>query len=213
MESLTLAAQDRKEIGKGPVKRLRMKGLVPAIIYGGKEAHPRTIMINDHDFRKLMRGHSKQNVMMNLQLDDNGKVNDQTVLLKEMQVHPYKRQILHIDFLKVAMDELITVEVALHFAGEHPKGTNLEISLHNIEIEALPGQLPEAIDVDVEKMELDNPIMVSDLVMPAGVKVVGDLNRRVAVIVEQKEMVLEKPAEEAVAAAPEAAATEAKSEE
>ena len=167
----TLEAKARADVGKGASRRLRrLANEIPAIIYGaGEEPTPVTIM--HKDIAHAIENEAFFSHIITLKVD--GK--DVSAVIKDLQRHPAKPRIMHADFMRVSADHEITMSVPLHFIGEDTcKGVKLEggIIKHMItelEIECLPKDLPEYIEVDMSALGVGDSIHISDLVLPAGV--------------------------------------------
>ena len=160
-----IKVQRREDEGKGASRRLRHAGTVPAIVYGG-ELKPVSIQLNHNDdwFYASI-----------LDLSLNGDV--QKVLLRDLQRHPFKQQIMHLDFQRVNENEALHVSVPLHFINEDksPAGKSAEVvvthELKDVNIACLPKDLPESIEVDLAALSVGDIIYLSDLKLPAGVEI------------------------------------------
>jgi large subunit ribosomal protein L25 len=168
----TIIAESREDVGKGASRRLRREGKIPAIIYGGeKEPHALTL---DHDSILHQSEHeSFYASILDLQLGDE----TQQVVLRDMHRHPYRPIIMHIDFLRVSEGQVLRIEVPIHFVGEERSpaaketGVIIQHQVTEVEIEALPKDLPEFITVDLSNMEDGDIVMLSDLQLPEGVTI------------------------------------------
>ncbi len=171
MTDYTLTAKARGDMGKGASRRLRRLGdEVPAIVYGGKEpAQP--ITLEGRAIKHALENESFYSHIIKLTVDGT----DQDVILKDVQRHPFKPVIMHVDFLRVRADQKLTTRVPLHFINEDKcPGVKLQggIITHNftdLEIQCLPKDLPEYIEVDCIDLKLDDTIHLSDLKLPEGV--------------------------------------------
>ena len=167
----------RKDEGKGASRRLRHAGSVPAIVYGGGKLGPVSIQMQHKDVYMASQNEWFYSAILDLSLD--GDV--QKVLLRDMQRHPFKQQILHLDFLRINENEMIRVRVPLHFLNQEtsPAGkTGGAIIMHEItevEISCLPKDLPESIQVDLADLKVDDIIHLSALKLPEGTEL-ADLN-------------------------------------
>ena len=167
-----LAAELRNQTGKGAIRRVRKNmGLVPGVIYGGgKEAT--LISLEHHKMAKALTSEAFYSSILNLTLD--GK--KMQVVLKDVQRHPSKKLILHVDFLKVSGKEKLTMRVPLHFVGQEVApgvkqgGGIVAHLLTEVEVRCLPANLPEFIKADVSKLELGESLHLSNLELPAGVE-------------------------------------------
>ncbi len=200
----TLTAGSRSDYGKSASRRLRKMGKVPAVIYGGGE-EPVSVTF-DHD--SLMHNLENESFYSHiLTIDVGGK--PQKAILRELQRHPYKPKILHMDLLRVREDTAINVHVPLHFINEESchgvkmEGGAISHNLSEIEIVCLPKDLPEFIEVDVQDLKLNEAIHLSKITVPEGVTIVelshGEGHDHVVVSVHVKRAIEEEPvvAEEA----------------
>ena len=186
MSIFELEAESRSDMGKGASRRLRRDGKVPAIVYGGGE-NPQAITLVHSEVLKRLDHEAFYSHILSLKVD--GKKLD--TVLRDMQRHPSKPVVMHMDFQRVQADEVLRVNVPLHFIGEDDSpGVRLQkgVVTHNvvdIEIECLPGNLPEYIEVDVSAMELDEMLNLSDIKLPEGVEMVmpGDNLNFVATLI------------------------------
>lgn len=166
-----LSASIRKDEGKGASRRLRHAGVLPAVIYGG-DAEPQSIQL-DHEKVWIASQHEWFYASI-LTLEVDGKA--QQVLLRDMQRHPYKQLIMHLDFQRVSANQPIRVNVPLHFInGEtSPAGKSADVALthemNEVEITCLPADLPEGIEVDLASMDVGDTIHLSDVKLPKGVE-------------------------------------------
>lgn len=166
-------ATKRDAQGTGASRRQRRAGQLPGIVYGGtKDAQPITLDHNElYHLLKKEIFHSSL-----LSIDIEGEVN--TVILRDTQWHPFKQQVLHIDFQRVAADEKIHVKVPLHFIGgdDSPAvklgGCIISAILNDIDVVCLPGNLPEFIKVDLSALDVGQSVHVSQLTLPADVELV-----------------------------------------
>ena len=201
MASATLSAQTRNETGKGVARKLRSAGQVPGIIYGhARDAQPLAI-----DARELGRLLEKVTGSTVIELNLGG-ITTKT-LIREIQRHPFKKEILHVDFQELVAGEKVTVDVPLVFHGV-PEGVRvggglLDIILHELTVKADPSSIPDHIDVDVTDLVIGHPLHVSDLKLPAGIEAVGEETQTVATVSAPRAEVVETPAAEAAVAEPE----------
>ncbi len=173
MKEIKLKAKLREEIGKEAVKKLRRQGLVPAVAYKGKKSV--NIKVPAKDFLDVIHTKAGENVVINLQVE--GKEASRTVIIKEIQYHPIKEGILHIDFNEISLTEAITVKVPIKVLAEAEgvkEGGVLEHILWEVEVECLPTQIPEDIPVDVSSLKIGDSILVKDLQVDPPVKILND---------------------------------------
>lgn len=171
MSDFILNATVRNDLGKGASRRLRrLNGLVPGIVYGGTQ-DPVNISINHKDLVKHLENEAFYSHIISLNIA--GKTQD--VILKDLQRHPSKTQVLHADFLRVSKSTKLHTSVPLHFVNEATsKGVKLQGGkvVHNLvqlEVSCLPANLPEFIEVDLAEMEVGQILHISDLKLPKGV--------------------------------------------
>ena len=169
----TLAVQERPERGSRATRRLRRQGLVPGVVYGGGDGECTAFKVDARVLRQVLVDGS---ALIDLKVDG-GRV--RPVIVKDQQLHPVREQPLHIDFLEVRLDETIEAPVAVHVEGveESPgvkEGGVLEQVTHQLNIEALPTDIPEAIVVDVSGMEIAATMHLSQITPPSGVTFLDD---------------------------------------
>lgn len=170
---MKVVANMREAQGTGASRRLRRAGKVPGIVYGGTEA-PLNIELDHNDLFHALRKEVFHSSILDLELDGNAGTN---VLLRDVQMHPFKQQVLHIDFQRVAADQKIHVKVPLHFVNVDTspavKLSSNVVShvMNDIEVVCLPKDLPEFIEIDLGELEAQGTVHVSDLKLPAGVSV------------------------------------------
>jgi large subunit ribosomal protein L25 len=204
MERPVLTAEIREGVGKEKVKKLRLKGLVPAIFYGPRsEAIP--LVIDSKELTKALQTEAGENVLIDLDIRKGGQADRKVVMLKDIQIDPLQRVTLHTDFYEVTMDEIVTVEVPVHLVGK-PEGTKvggiLEQVRRAIQVQCLPGDIPKSIDVDVSALTIGDSIHVQDI-RAEKVRIISDSNFTIATVVPPavEEKVAEAVAPEAVAGA------------
>ena len=171
-----LNAEPRGKLGKGASRRLRRAGQVPAILYGGGQ-EPQPLVLNHLDVLNQMKNEAIYSHVLTL------KVGDQTesVVLRDLQRHPFKPTILHMDFLRVSADRKLRAHVPLHFVNETTaRGVKLQGGVVNralidVEIQCLPRDLPEFIEVDLIDLGLGETIHLSQITLPAGVELASHI--------------------------------------
>ncbi len=220
---VSLKAEPRTAKGKERVRKLRKEGRVPAVLYGhGFE--PQMLSLDGHEFTSLLRRRGGLHGLLDLRVEgDPG--GEHTVVIKEVQRHPIKDIILHVDFQKVKETERIHAEVPLRYVGE-PAGVKvgglLQHFLYEVKVEALPRDLPESIEVDISGLKLGQTLKIADLPQLPGVHYVNSPDENVVMVIarrvkthliEAEEGEAEETAEEAAEAPMEAAAEEPEAEE
>jgi large subunit ribosomal protein L25 len=173
MSQTTLVASTGRETGSPASRRLRAADQIPGVLYG-QGMTPVSVAVARRDLRIALSGPAGFNTVLQLQVD--GKV--YPAVIKDVQRHPVKRNVSHIDFLQVNMSETITVSVPLHITGEAKavlaEGGLVDPSVDNIEVECTPGNMPNEFTVDVSAMVPGDVIRLSSLTMPTGVVALGD---------------------------------------
>lgn len=170
---LKIAAQSREHVGKGASRRLRRQhGLVPAIVYGTKK-QPLNLTVKHHEMLKAVQHEAFFSSILTLEID--GKA--EKVVLKDMQRHPARELILHVDFLRIDEKAEMTMYIPLHFIGEASSpgvkaGGLVNHAMLEVEIKCLPANLPEAINVDVSTLNIGDSVHISAIVLPEGVSLV-----------------------------------------
>jgi large subunit ribosomal protein L25 len=169
----TLAVEERPERGSRATRRLRRQGMVPGVVYGGVDGECTAFKVDARVLRQVLVDGS---ALIDLKVDG-GRL--RPVIVKDQQFHPVREQPLHIDFLEVRLDETIEAPVAVHVEGveESPgvkEGGVLEQVTHQLNIEALPTDIPEAVVVDVSGMEIAATMHLSEVTPPRGVTFLDD---------------------------------------
>jgi large subunit ribosomal protein L25 len=168
----TIQATGRKDEGKGASRRLRHAGLVPAIVYGGKSA-PASIQLEHEKTWLLSQNEWFYSSIIDLDVD--GKI--ESVLLRDLQRHPYKQRIMHIDFQRVEANQALRTSVPLHFVNgeKSPAGKTAGVvimhELTQIEVSCLPKDLPGNIEVDLTDLKPGDTVHLSQVKLPAGVEI------------------------------------------
>lgn len=181
MASANLSASARDNGGKGVARKLRSEGRVPAIVYGhGRD--PLALSINTRELEKLLDHISAESTVIDLDID--GKAS--RTLIREIQRHPFKRQILHVDFQELVAGEKISVSIPIVLTGV-PDGVRmdggiLDQTMRELEIEVDPSNIPNHVEVDVTKLTIGSSIHVRDLQLPEGVEVLDDEDASVCVV-------------------------------
>jgi len=212
METVEITIQRRTAGGKGAARKLRNAGQVPAVLYGPKRgaAH---VSVEAHQFeRRLAHLEGSHLIRLVHAGGADGELHDRMVLLREMQRHPVTGRVLHADFYEVDLTERLVVSVPLHFTGKAVgvvAGGILQPILREIEVECLPTEIPEFIDVDVTALGIHEAVHLADVKLPEGVQAVAEPTQTLVTVLPPT--VEAKPAEVAEgvvegAAAPEAGA-------
>ena len=170
--SFTVEAELRTDLGKGASRRLRHEEKFPAVVYGaGKE--PQSLTLDHKSFLHNLENEAFYSHILTLKVGGE----EQKVVLKDLQRHPAKVAVLHADFLRVSDKEKLHMNVPLHFINEDTcpgakEGGLVTHSMTEVEIACLPKDLPEFLEVDLSKLELDQSLHMSDITLPSGVEIV-----------------------------------------
>jgi large subunit ribosomal protein L25 len=196
MERRELAVESRSKTGKGISRQLRVKGLMPGIVYG-KGMDPEPVSLSPKELLAAIAGEGGHNNLLTLKGSDslNGKV----VIVADLFRDPIKGTPLHVDLHKINLGENIKVAVPINIVGTAPgvvAGGLLDIAKHTIEVECLPTRIPEHIDVDVSDLTIGHSIHVSELVAPSDVKILDDSRAAVVSILGRVKEETEVPEEE-----------------
>jgi large subunit ribosomal protein L25 len=184
MADTTLKIQPRTLGGSTAARHLRRQGLVPGILYGrGREPYP--FQIEVPALREALSGDAGRHAV--LQLTVPGEAAATPAILKDYQLDPLRDRLTHIDLLAISMTEKITTLVAVHLEGEAPGVTNdggvLEQAVHEVEVSALPGDLPDAINVDISGLGAGDAVRIADVTPPRGVEWAVDPDTVIAAII------------------------------
>ncbi|MBI4835373.1 MAG: 50S ribosomal protein L25 [Planctomycetes bacterium] len=198
MEWVKIKAESRKEKGSTICRHLRKKGLVPGIVYGRKEPEEQ-LVINAKELSEMLH---KGVRLIDLAFPDK----TEKVFVKEVQVDPISEAPIHIDFSRIAMDEMLTMEVEIILKGQ-PKGILagglLEQNLRQLTIKCLPNNIPDSIEVDVAGLDMGDLVRVKEMKLPQGVSTVTDAEIVVAGVHQPKEEEVAAPAGEISTTEPE----------
>jgi len=205
-----LQAKKRDTIGKNEARRTRREGHVPAVLYGGDSSGGRqatSIAVDPKALLKILHSESGANTLISLKLDGAG---DTRVLVKEYQLDPITHHLLHADFYRVAMDKVLQVTIPIVLKGESKgvkqQGGILEFVRREIEIECLPADIPENVEIDVSELVLHEGIRLRDVATNPKWTAVTELDTLLVHVIAPKAEETPAPADAAAAAAPAAAA-------
>jgi ribosomal protein L25, Ctc-form len=168
-KQVKLAAERRQETGRAAVRKLKARGVVPAVVYGGKNK-PEPLQVSRRDINVILSHASGENILVELEIDGQA---GRMAMLQEVQHSPVGGDVVHIDFHAVSMDEAIEADVPLEPTGTANGVKNfgglLEQSLRALRVECLPRDLPDVITVDVSELNIGDSIHVRDIKLPDGV--------------------------------------------
>ncbi len=211
MEKILVAADKRNESGKGSARTLRRAGIIPAVVYSEGNSTP--IQLNTKIMTKLLMSGSAEHALITVALDGS----EHPVIIKDFQLDPVSDELLHIDFKQVSLKDKLTVTVALSIVKQ-PIGVKmggvLQKVLREIEVECLPTNIPDTIEIDAEHIEIGGNLHVSDLTVGEGIKILTD-PKGVILSVKAPAVEVEPTEEEAAAEAaePEVVSGKGKDEE
>jgi len=203
METMALQAEVRTTSGKGPARRLRLSGKIPAVVYG-PGIEPTALTVIPTELLKGLRSKRGRNVAYDLTYD--GK--QVLVMVRDLEVDPVTRELLHVDFLSVAPEKAVVVTVPLATAGRAKgvvKGGQLNVTLRTVPLLAPPKLIPEEILLDVSNLDMDEAISVKDLVLPEGVSCTLPADRVLVSVTENRRAIAAAEAAAVAAAAAPAA--------
>jgi len=211
MSEYKLAAENRSDAGKGAARRLRASGRVPAVLYG-HGTKPQHLSVDARQFGQALRTDAGVNVLISLEVGRDQHL----ALAKEIQRHPVRGNLLHVDFIQVRRGEKVHVQVPVHLLGEAPgarEGGILDQDLYQLNVEAEVTAVPEAVEADVSGLGIGEVLRVADLKAPDGAVILDDPEASVVSVVaptveaepEAEEAEEGEAAEGAEAAAPEGA--------
>lgn len=172
METMVLKAGVRKEAGKGPARRLRAAGRIPAVFYGaGTDSLP--LAVDYADFIKFLKAR-KENVFIKLMIDEDGKQVEKLAIIKEMQTRPATRDIFHADFYEIRMDHKLILDIPIHVIGS-PVGVTMGGELHilkrDLKVSSLPTSIPEAVTIDISTLDIGHTAKVADIKIEGDVEI------------------------------------------
>lgn len=193
-QAFTVEAEPREDFGKNAARRTRVKGRIPGVVYGGG-GPVIPVSVDPIGIRTILHSESGHNSIFTLEVKGKAPAR---AMIRDWQSDPVRGGLLHVDLVRIALDIKLKLKVAIHLTGE-PKGVKLdggvfEFMLREVEVECLPDDIPEAINVDVSPLGLGQSLRVSELVVSSKVKVLTDANRVVAHVVTPRAEE-EKPAE------------------
>ena len=172
-EFTSLTAEIRQDVGKGASRRLRHAGFIPAVIYGG-EKDPVALTMEHREVLHAAENEAFFSSILEIKVGD-GRT--QQVIVRDMQRHPYKQLIMHMDFMRISATETLRIALPFHFVGEDDSpagkesGVVIQHQMTDVEIDALPSNLPEYLEVDLSGLEPGGSVMLSDIKLPEGVTI------------------------------------------
>jgi large subunit ribosomal protein L25 len=201
-KEITVAAEPRETRGKNEARRLRVKGMAPAVLYG-TDREAVAVSVNPKEVTKILHSNTGHNTIFNLSVQGG---EDTPVMIVDWQSDPVKDTLLHVDLKRIDLTQRIAVKVRVHTSGE-PKGVKLqggllEVITREIEIECLPDEIPESYSVDVTELMIGQNLRASDIQLGGSVELLSGPEQVIAHVVALKAEVEATPAEGTVAATP-----------
>ncbi len=186
MSTLKITAEARESTGKGVARKLRQTGRIPAVLYG-KNQDGVSLSLDSYELNQLLSTAGAKTSVLELEVKDGGKGPRKNVLIKEVQKHPYKDLILHMDLLEIAMDEVISVMVPIETVGT-AKGVRidggiLEMKRRELEIACLPNIIPDTITIDISELEIGDTVHVEEVIVADGITISHDTNFTILTVV------------------------------
>jgi large subunit ribosomal protein L25 len=188
-QQVKLKAEKRTVLGRNAVKKIKKEGLVPGVIYGS-QTEPMALQVEGRALTNVLAHASSEHVLVELEIADGSQSASRLALIQEVQHHPLKRQLLHVDFHAVSATEKITSEVPIEAIGD-PLGVRtfgglLEYSLRSLEVECFPQELPDIIRLDVTNLNIGESLHVRDIPLPSGVEALTDADLTVVSVVASR---------------------------
>jgi large subunit ribosomal protein L25 len=184
-----LTAQKRTLIGRNAIKKIKANGMVPGVIYGSNQETV-NLQINGRELLNLLSRASGENILVELEIQDGSEKQNALAMIQEVQHNPLRREIVHVDFHAVSAHETISAEVPIEAVGEaigaKMHGGLLEHIFRYLEVECLPRDLPQVIQVDVTNLDIGQSIHVRELNLPSGVEAITDAEQTVVAVVESR---------------------------
>ena len=181
--TITLKALKREGTGKGVARKLRQEGRVPAVLYG-RELGTMHLSLDTHEAENLFHSISTENTIVDLKVEGVGELFQ--TLVREIQSHPFKSSLIHVDFLRIQAGVAVDVEVPLRLIGD-PVGVKnsggvLEQVLNELPVKCIPSKIPELIEVDVSELDINDSLHVYDLELDEGIKITVDEGRTICAV-------------------------------
>lgn len=187
MEELTLEVEQREELGKGPNRRLRTAGLLPAVVYGGGKDSV-AITVDRAALLQLLKQGGGENAVFLLKLAGTGK--SRHTMVRKIDIDPVSRQVIHVDFQRVLMDQKVKVQIGIQLEGEafgvKTEGGVTDFITREVEVECLPSDIPQAITADITELHIGQHLEVKDLEVPEGVEVLEEPQRVIVAIAQSR---------------------------
>jgi large subunit ribosomal protein L25 len=203
MPDITLATEPRRELGSRPAGRLRREGKVPAVVYG-LGADTVSVTVPSRELQHILAGESGANTLITLNVDGESVL----TLARQIHRHPTRGELVHVDFIRIRRDVAVSAEIPVHLLGEATgvrDGGLLEQLLFQLTVEAMPGNIPVSIEIDVSDLAIGDQLRVEDIPLPAGVETQAEPDFVVAQVAAPRVVTEAEEGEEGEAAEGEAA--------
>ena len=188
MAEVQLAAEVRHETGKGAAHRLRQRGLIPAVLYGGKSGNV-LLSVNSHDLFQIISKSAWETTLIDLAFQQEEQAHTVPVLIKELQTDPVRRTLVHTDFMEITMGQVMEVHIPLELVGEAPgvkEGGVLEFLLRELDVECLPSTIVPSFEIDISTLEIGDTLTVADLKIGEDFKVLTETDMTVLTVATPK---------------------------
>ncbi len=198
MEQMQLTSNVRTDTGKGAARKLRQNGLVPAVLYGGIHGNI-VLSVSSHDLRQIIAKGAGESSLLDLEVKNGGDAQTVPVILKEFQIDPVKRTLLHADFMEVTMGQVMEIRVPLEFTGTSAGvkvGGLLEFITRELTIECLPSKMLNHIDVDISALEIGGTLSAEDISLSEDYKIITPLDTVLVTVAAPKAEEVEGEEEE-----------------
>lgn len=194
-----LSAEKREETGKGAARRLRDEGRVPAVVYGG-DIDTIPISIDAGEAKYLFQQISVENTLVDLDLDVEGTDGPLRTLVREIQAHPFKSELIHVDFYVITEGKVIEVQIPVRLngipEGVRESGGVLEQIVHELPVKCVPAAIPETVEIDVTELGMNEAVHVADVDLGDEVEILLEGDRAICTVVAPKVVVVEAEEEE-----------------
>ncbi|HET6365111.1 MAG TPA: 50S ribosomal protein L25 [Nitrospirota bacterium] len=183
MEKIALTAQVREKAGKGVARGLRRNQMVPAVLYSHGKSMP--ISMGNKEVTRILNTEGGEHALINLKLEGTKGAAERIALIKEYQLDPISGALMHVDLMEVAMNEKVKIPVAVHLSGASigvKEGGILQYGIREVEVECLPHQIPEHIEVNIEALKVNESLHVRDITVAEGIRILTDEDATVATI-------------------------------
>ncbi|OMF25258.1 50S ribosomal protein L25 [Paenibacillus sp. FSL H8-0548] len=193
--AIAMNAEQRTGTTKGELRLLRLQGKIPGIIYGKQLSDAAQVTVDAKELQSLLRSHP--NAVLEINIPSHGKT---SVMISEIQRDSLNRNVLHVDFHQINMNESVKANVRIHADGDSQgvrEGGVLQVIMHEVEVQCLPGSIPDVVTVDISSLAMGESILISDLKLPNGVEPSADPEQVVLTVLSPQKDLTEEEAEDA----------------